>query len=164
LAVWVLAIAAAVILVLMAIGVSQYFERARAARRRERVRREFDPLFARFLETEDQVRLAEELRPAFRRMDAAHRPVAAVLVADMMQECRGAVDRGDRVYPVQGRRPGAPDGLGDRRVAVVPSRPGVVALEGIIARPHARRPGWGTIPRGAGILEEPAQIVAPLTR
>ena len=27
-----------------------------------------------------------------------------------------------------------------------------------------RRPGWGTIPRGAAILEEPAQVVAPLTR
>jgi hypothetical protein len=27
-----------------------------------------------------------------------------------------------------------------------------------------RRPGWGTIPRGAGILEEPQQVVAPLTR
>ena len=27
-----------------------------------------------------------------------------------------------------------------------------------------RRPGWGTIPRGAAILEQPAQVVAPLTR
>jgi hypothetical protein len=27
-----------------------------------------------------------------------------------------------------------------------------------------RRPGWGTIPRGEGILEQPAQAVAPLTR
>jgi hypothetical protein len=27
-----------------------------------------------------------------------------------------------------------------------------------------RRPGWGSIPRGAGILEHPPQIVHPLTR
>jgi hypothetical protein len=27
-----------------------------------------------------------------------------------------------------------------------------------------RRPGWGTIPRGAAILERPAESVAPLTR
>jgi cellulose synthase/poly-beta-1,6-N-acetylglucosamine synthase-like glycosyltransferase len=27
-----------------------------------------------------------------------------------------------------------------------------------------RRPGWGTIPRGAAILEQPAQVVTPLTR
>jgi cellulose synthase/poly-beta-1,6-N-acetylglucosamine synthase-like glycosyltransferase len=27
-----------------------------------------------------------------------------------------------------------------------------------------RRPGWGTIPRGAGILEEPIEVPAPLTR
>ena len=27
-----------------------------------------------------------------------------------------------------------------------------------------RRPGWGVIPRGEGILEVPAQLVAPLTR
>jgi len=27
-----------------------------------------------------------------------------------------------------------------------------------------RRPGWGTIPRGEAILEQPAQVVAPLTR
>lgn len=27
-----------------------------------------------------------------------------------------------------------------------------------------RRPGWGTIPRGEGILERPAEAVAPLTR
>jgi hypothetical protein len=27
-----------------------------------------------------------------------------------------------------------------------------------------RRPGWGVIPRGEGILEHPAEAVAPLTR
>jgi cellulose synthase/poly-beta-1,6-N-acetylglucosamine synthase-like glycosyltransferase len=27
-----------------------------------------------------------------------------------------------------------------------------------------RRPGWGVIPRGEGILEHPAEVVAPLTR
>lgn len=42
-------------------------------------------MFSRFFETEDRARLAEELRPAFMRMDAAHRPVAAVLVTDLMQ-------------------------------------------------------------------------------
>ncbi|MBV9941539.1 MAG: HEAT repeat domain-containing protein [Solirubrobacterales bacterium] len=81
---WVLAIGTAVIVVLVAIGVSRHLARARASRRRERVRNELEPVFSRFLETEDRVRLAEELRPAFMRMDAAHRPVAAVLVTDIM--------------------------------------------------------------------------------
>jgi hypothetical protein len=27
-----------------------------------------------------------------------------------------------------------------------------------------RRPGWGVIPRGEGILEQPATVVAPPTR
>ncbi|MBV9002228.1 MAG: HEAT repeat domain-containing protein, partial [Solirubrobacterales bacterium] len=83
---WVVAITTAVILVLIAIGVREHAERARAARRRERVRSELEPVFSRFLETEDSSRLAEELRPAFVRMDAAHRPVAAVLVTEVMHE------------------------------------------------------------------------------
>jgi HEAT repeat protein len=41
-------------------------------------------VFSRFFETEDRARLAQELRPAFLRMDAAERPVAAVLVTDLM--------------------------------------------------------------------------------
>lgn len=81
----VLAIGTAVIIVLIAIGVSRHLESVRAGQRRERVRRELEPVFARFLESEDRVRLAEELRPAFMRMDAAHRPVAAVLVIEIMQ-------------------------------------------------------------------------------
>ena len=85
LTVWVLAIGTAVIIVLIAIGVSRHLESIRAGQRRERVRRELEPVFARFLESEDRVRLAEELRPAFMRMDAAHRPVAAVLVIEIMQ-------------------------------------------------------------------------------
>lgn len=75
----------AVVVALVAIGVTRHLESVRADRHREHVRGELEPVFARFLETEDSDRLAEELRPAFLRMDAAHRPVAAVLVADMMQ-------------------------------------------------------------------------------
>jgi HEAT repeat protein len=86
LTVWILAVAAAAIVVLMAIGISRHLETVRAERVRERVRVEFEPVFARFLATEDPGRLASELRPAFLRMDAAHRPVAAVLVTDLMSE------------------------------------------------------------------------------
>ena len=86
LSLWVVAITSALILVLVAIGAREHVERARAARRRERVRSELEPVFSRFLETEDSSRLAEELRPAFMRMDAAHRPVAAVLVTEVMHE------------------------------------------------------------------------------
>ena len=82
---WVVGITTAVIVAVIAIGVTRHYEWVRSARRRERVRAELEPLFARFFETEDRERLAEELHPAFMRMDAAHRPVAAVLVADLMQ-------------------------------------------------------------------------------
>jgi HEAT repeat protein len=90
LTVWVLAVATAVIVVLIAIGFARHLESVRADRRRERVRGELEPVFSRFLETEDRVRLADELRPAFMRMDAAHRPVAAVLVTDLMREASPA--------------------------------------------------------------------------
>ena len=83
---WVLAIGTAVIVVLIAIAMARHLEWVRADRRREYVRVELEPVFSRFLKTEDTVGLAEELRPAFLRMDAAHRPVAAVLVIDMMRE------------------------------------------------------------------------------
>ena len=83
LTVWILAVAAAAIVVLMAIGISRHLETVEAGRRRERVRAELGPLFSRFLETDDAAHLAEELRPAFLRMDAAHRPVAAMLVTDV---------------------------------------------------------------------------------
>jgi HEAT repeat protein len=86
LTVWILAVAAAVIVVLVAIGMSRHLETVRAGRRRERLRAEFEPVFSRFLETEDAGRLASELRPAFLRMNAAHRPMAAVLVTDVMRE------------------------------------------------------------------------------
>jgi HEAT repeat protein len=82
---WVLAVATAVTVVVIAIGVARHVAWFRAARRRERVRRECQPVFARFLGTYDPVHLGEELRPAFMRMDAAHRPVAAVLVTDLMR-------------------------------------------------------------------------------
>lgn len=82
---WVLVIGTAVILVLMAIGVSQHLMRARAERRRDRVRGELEPVFSRFFATEDRARLAAELHPAFMRMDAAERPVAAVLVTNLVQ-------------------------------------------------------------------------------
>jgi HEAT repeat protein len=83
---WVLLATTVVIVALLAIVVAHHLHWARADRRRERVRAEFEPVFARFVESEDPVRLADELRPAFRRMDAAHRPVAAVLVIDLMKE------------------------------------------------------------------------------
>jgi HEAT repeat protein len=86
LTVWILAVAAAAIVVLIAIGVSRHLEAARANRRREHVRGELEPVFSRFLETEDRDQLVSELRPAFLRMDAAHRPVAAVLVTDLMRD------------------------------------------------------------------------------
>src|SRR5215471_9601203 len=82
---WVVAVAAVLMIVIFAIGATWRLRSARADRRRERVRAELEPVFARFFETEDRARLAEELRPAFMRMDAAHRPVAALLVSDLMQ-------------------------------------------------------------------------------
>ena len=82
---WVLGVATAIILVLIAVGVSRHLEAVRAERRREHVRGTLEPVFTRFFETEDRERLAAELRPTFMRMDAAERPVAAILVADFMQ-------------------------------------------------------------------------------
>jgi hypothetical protein len=83
---WVLAVAGAWVVVLMALVVARHLEWTRAAHRRERVRGELGPVFSRFLETEDHARLAAELRPAFMRMDAAERPVAAVLVTELMRQ------------------------------------------------------------------------------
>ena len=86
LTVWILAVAAAAIVVLVAIGVARHLESVRVGRRRDRVRAELGPLFARFLQAQHPVGLAEELRPAFLRMDAAHRPVAAMLITDVMTQ------------------------------------------------------------------------------
>jgi HEAT repeat protein len=83
---WVVAVAAVVILIVMSIGISRHLEWIRVARHRERVQGELEPVFARFFESEDPIRLAEELRPAFLRMNAAERPVAAALVTDLMQQ------------------------------------------------------------------------------
>ena len=83
---WILAGAAAVIVVLIAIGTARHLESVRADRRRERVRRELGPVFSRFLETQHPAGVAEELRPAFMRMDAAQRPVAAVLIGNIMTQ------------------------------------------------------------------------------
>jgi hypothetical protein len=85
LTVWVLVAGAVVVVALIAIGVTRHLESVRADRHREHVRGELEPVFARFLETEDSDRLAEEFRPAFLPMDAAHRPVAAALAADTIQ-------------------------------------------------------------------------------
>jgi hypothetical protein len=84
--IWVVAVATAVVVVLLAIVVVRHLEWSRHARRRERARAELGPVFARFLETGDQGGLAEQLRPAFMRMNAAERPVAALLVTDLMRE------------------------------------------------------------------------------
>jgi HEAT repeat protein len=83
---WVLVVGAAVNIVLIGIGITRHVRTIRADRRREHVRGQLEPVFSRFLETSDQAHLAEELRPSFLRMDAAERPVAAVLVTDIMQE------------------------------------------------------------------------------
>jgi HEAT repeat protein len=82
---WVLVIGAAVILALMATGVSRHLARARDARVRERLLGQLEPVFSRFLESTDWERLAQELRPAFLRMDRAERPVAALLTIDLIQ-------------------------------------------------------------------------------
>jgi len=48
---------------------------------------------------------------------------------------------------------------------VVSSGPCLVAAEGRRrSRSSAAAPGWGSIPRGEGILEHPPDAVAPLTR
>jgi HEAT repeat protein len=83
---WVVGVAVAVTLVVIAIGVWRHLEWVRTTRRRERVRGQLEPVFSRFFASEDPSRLAEELRPEFLRMDAAERPVAAVLVADLMRD------------------------------------------------------------------------------
>jgi HEAT repeat protein len=81
---WILAVAGAWVVFMLALVVARHFEWARAARRRERVRAQLEPLFATFLEGKDHTLLAEELRPSFLRMDSAERPVAAVLVTELM--------------------------------------------------------------------------------
>ena len=83
---WVLVAGTTVIVVLVALVVARHFQGVRGDRRREHVRAELEPVFSRFLESEDHVRLAGELRPAFLRMDAAHRPVAALLTIDLVHE------------------------------------------------------------------------------
>jgi hypothetical protein len=83
---WVLVVGTAVIVVLLAIVGARHLEGVRAARRRERVRQELEPVFSRFLESNDAGGLAEELRPAVLRLDAAHRPAAALLTIDLMSE------------------------------------------------------------------------------
>ena len=83
---WVLVVATAVIVFLLGVVVARHLEWARAARRRETVARELEPMFTSFLETGDQARLEKDLRASMRRMDAAHRPVAAVLIIDLMRE------------------------------------------------------------------------------
>jgi hypothetical protein len=83
---WVLVVGAAVILALIGIGVALHVTEVRDERRREHVHEELEPVFSRFLETDDATYLAAELRPAFMRMNAAHRPVAALLTIDVMRE------------------------------------------------------------------------------
>ena len=76
---WVVVVGAAVILVLIGLGVARHLQEVRDERRREQVQKELEPVFSRFLETEDASPISEELRPACLLMDAAHRPVAALL-------------------------------------------------------------------------------------
>lgn len=83
---WVVGVGAVLILGLMTLGVLEHVRRVRAAQRRELVQGELLPVFSRFLETDDQEGLAASLRPAFLRMDAAQRPVAAELVTEVMRE------------------------------------------------------------------------------
>ena len=90
---WVLTAATAVILVLIAIGVARHIEVVRTERRREKVRGELGPVFSRFLETQDSTHLAEQLRPAILRMNAAHRPVAAMMAIDLMREASSPAEK-----------------------------------------------------------------------
>lgn len=90
---WVLAISAAVILILIALGVARRIESARVERRREHVWGELGPVFSRFLESQDSARLATELRPAILRMDGAHRPVAAMFAIELMDEASSPAER-----------------------------------------------------------------------
>src|SRR5262249_8191630 len=83
---WVLAVTGAWVIVLMALVVARHLQWARAARSRERVQGELGHVFSRFLESGDHAQLAGELRPAFMQMDSAERPVAAVLVTDLMRQ------------------------------------------------------------------------------
>jgi HEAT repeat protein len=83
---WVVVVGAAVIVTLIGLGVARHLGEVRAERRREHVHKELQPMFSQFLRSEDATQLAEELRPAFLRMDAAHRPAAAWLTIDVMRE------------------------------------------------------------------------------
>lgn len=82
---WVLVVGGVLVFFLLGLGTMRHLESVRAGRHRERVRGKLEPMFSRFFETEDRERLAAELRPMFMRMDAAERPVAAILVADLMR-------------------------------------------------------------------------------
>jgi HEAT repeat protein len=82
---WVLVFTTVVVVVLLALVIGRGLDSARADRRREHVRAELEPVFASFFDTADSARFVEELRPIMLRMDAAHRPVAAVLMIDLMQ-------------------------------------------------------------------------------
>ena len=86
LTIWVVAGATALVVLLLAIVVARHLQWVRHDRIRGRARSELEPVFSRFLETGDHGQLAEQLRPAFMRMDADERPVAAVLVTDVMRE------------------------------------------------------------------------------
>jgi len=81
-----LIVATAVIVVLVVILIARHVESTRGDRIRARVQGRLGPVFSRFLETEDPAHLAEGLRPAFVRMNAAERAVAAVLITDVMRE------------------------------------------------------------------------------
>jgi HEAT repeat protein len=83
---WVVLAAAAVTIFVLGLVVLRHLQWTRAARRREKVRAELEPIFARFLATEDQAQLEEEFHASLGRLDAAHRPVAAVLIIDLMRE------------------------------------------------------------------------------
>jgi HEAT repeat protein len=100
LTVWVLVIATAWIVFMIALMIMRHIESVHADQRRARVQGQLTPVFRRFLETEDRERLAEEFRPAFMRMNAAERPVAALLVTELMgqvspdqrEQLRGALE------------------------------------------------------------------------
>jgi HEAT repeat protein len=90
---WVIGITLAVILILIAIGVTRHVQSVRAARRREVVGAELGPVFSRFLETQDPGNLAEQLRPAILHMDAAQRPAAALLAIELIQQASSPAER-----------------------------------------------------------------------
>jgi hypothetical protein len=170
---WVPAIATAVIVVVIAVGVLRHLASVRADRRRDHVRDELGPVFARFL-------LFEALEPLVEVLGFAI--VIALIIEDsvnwtylvaffLVAVLTGQVLSTSSllIEEIGFRRYRALDlarltlwGL----VEALWFRPALAwwRLKATVLALIGRRPGWGTIPRGEAILERPAHVVPPLTR